>query len=288
MPLETYIEAGQQECARYARQKKVPAVSTLPRKKKAVAGRVARKASKPASTQGERAGETRQTQPSRPAMNKEHRISCFHKEIAKIPIETVAGIAAKLARQDIAPADSVRQAFEILEIAAAGNLSLQVSSSWSVGIDALEKGKAAFQAMIEAQLPEDISMKDEAGWRVRGDDGKWLPVDFDKAIAALMPRLKKGERMPRFKGWLKAIEGLPMIEAGERMAHFQRAGIPGQVFQSARVTFQTWWESHKRGLKAAAGSMARKGTQGRVKSKDDKRKGARPPIEKMREIFKDR
>lgn len=265
-------------------KKNAPAALPLPRKKKPATGRTAQSAREPASIQGERAGEDGQTNPNLPAIDEEHRITGFHKEIAMIPIETVASIAARIARQDISPADSVRQAFEILEIAAAGSLSLKTSSSWNAGIDSLEKGKAAFHAMINAQLPEDISMKDEAGGRARGDDGKWLPVDFDNALAALMPRLKKAERMPRFKTWLKSVEGLPMIEAGERMTQFQRDGIPSQVFQSARVCLAGWWETRKREIRSEAGQ---KGRQGRVKSKTDNRKRARPQFEKMADILRD-
>lgn len=256
-----------------ASPRKPPAVLPLPEKEKGKAGRITQSDRKPASTQGERAADKHTTQIT---MKQEHRITGYQQELAATPIEAVASIAATLTRQGIEPADSVRQAYELLEIAAAGQLSLKASGAWSIGIASVENGKRAFQARMEAQLPNDVSKKDTEGERLRGEDGKWLPVPFDEAMAALMPRLKKGERMPRFKNWIKSAEGLSMIEAGERMAELQREGIPGQVFQSARVTFQTWWESHKRGVKAAAGSMARKGTQGRVKSKTDKRKGERP------------
>jgi hypothetical protein len=244
-------------------------------------GRTARSTRKPAPEQGLRASGKHTTQIT---MNKEHRTSAYHQDLAKIPIEAVASIAATLAGRDHAPADAVHQAYELLEIAAAGQLSLKASGAWSVGIASVENGKAAFQARIAAQLPDDVSKKDAEGNRLRGDDGKPLSVPFVEAIAALMPRLKSVDRMPRFKTWLKSVEGLSMIEAGERMTQFQRDGIPSQVFQSARVCLAGWWENHKREIRSEAGQ---KGRHGRVKSKTDKRKSARPQWEKMADILRD-
>lgn len=80
-----------------------------------------------------------------------------------------------------------------------------------------------------------------------------------------------------------------MIEVGERIEAMKKSGIPAKFFGEACLLFPDWWKRNEiERLREAGrkGQAAKKGKQGRVKSNTDRRKGARPPKEAMKEIVK--
>jgi len=128
-----------------------------------------------------------------------------------------------------------------------------------------------------------------------------LPVPFDKGLADLIPlppstKNKPDERMSRFRKFIaqRYREARPeqeeqerMIEVGERVEAMRGAGIPAKFFSVACVLFPDWWKRSEVARLRDAGALGqavKKGKQGRVKSKTDKRKGARPPKEAMKQI----
>lgn len=78
-----------------------------------------------------------------------------------------------------------------------------------------------------------------------------------------------------------------MIEVEDRIAAMKRDGIPPHLLDQWLVRFPEWWKSKlsetrsEMGQKGQQAKAKKKGKQGRVKSKDDKRLGARPPVLKL-------
>lgn len=180
-------------------------------------------------------------------------------DLAAVPIETVASIAATLTRQDTSPGDAVRQAFELLEIAAAGRLFLKLKSSYRAGV-AYHAQINAGKTQFESSLSEDVSKRDKNGAKLRNKKGALLPVPFDEAMVSLMPRLKDVDRMPRFREWIADSEDISSLKAGGRIGNLQKKGIPPMMYQAARLTFPGWMKastSQKRSLAGKAGVTKR-------------------------------
>jgi hypothetical protein len=98
-----------------------------------------------------------------------------------------------------------------------------------------------------------------------------------------MPRLKKVERLPRLKWWvMEKTDQATNEEAAEWIAAWRKNGVPDNIYQHARRTFDAWWTERERKRLSKQGKASKKGKQGRVKSKTDKRKGARPDREKFK------
>ena len=236
------------------------------------------------------------------------------KELAAVPIQEVAKIAATLMRDGkTAPGEATTRkrvdeenplvaatadAFELLEIAYYGNLGLVDKDSYEAGLNEFVEGK-----WIDEEFLEGIASLPKWEWKY-DEHGKKLPVPFDKGIAVLIPRpgvkarLTADERMTRFKAFVADVyrdvrpeqdEQELMIEVGERVAEMRRDGIPPQLFERARIQFDDWWGRRKReqsSLAGKAGAAAKEGNPEAAKSrsKPKRKRKARPPVEELQEI----
>lgn len=185
------------------------------------------------------------------------RSSLFLKELAAVPIEAVAAIAATLSREGLAPTAATRGAYELLELATLTKSYLEIGRSFHAALD--------FQEAIGQEtkdLPANIVS--------RRENGHALPVPFDEAMATLLPNVRrKDEAMVRFRKWLQAADGLTLLEAGEQIAAMKREGIPPNLFQLARMGLKDWLARQKKAVRSQAG---RKGAEARTANKGKKKK----------------
>ena len=153
-------------------------------------------------------------------------------------------------------------------------------------------------AKSREKISESIASIPEWEWKY-GEQGQRLPVPLDKGLALVfpMPGVKTSEAIDRRMTRLEAFmidryrvakpeqdEQERLSEVRERIAEWKREGIPPKLFDQWRVNFPEWWQrdlSETRtevGEKGQQAKTEKEGKQGRVKSKDDKRLGARPPV----------
>ena len=231
-------------------------------------------------------------------MSIEHRQSTNASELAAVPIRDVALIAASLIRDGRTAVEVVRQAYEVLEIAAYGKLYLSTTGSHEEGIAAYEDAVAAWE-----ELTAELATIPKYEYELN-DDGKQLPVPFDKGLAVLIPKpgVPKAQeadaRMVRFKpflvDWLRSDreedERELVTKADATIEEMKRTGIPPGLFSKWLVAFPEYWQRKLSETRSAVGQKGqqakteeKKGKQGRVRSKDDKRLGARPPVLKLSE-----
>jgi hypothetical protein len=228
----------------------------------------------------------------------------FHEKLASIPPLSVATLAATLVRRKGHELEAIRSAYRLLDIAEHCNQSLKWDASVEAGITSYEDG-----------VNKDDSFYQEANnaphYEYEFDEnGSPKPVPFDEGLTILIPlaqnrKEKSAVRRCRFKEYVSQLylEARPeqcaqerLIEVSERVCKMQKEGIPANVFGTATVLYQEWWkrsesERHaKDGEKGQAVKKAKEAAkkakedkeaakqeqEGQVKSKNDKRKGARP------------
>jgi hypothetical protein len=222
-------------------------------------------------------------------------------EVAKLSVGTVAMIAATLSCPEMKAHECVIKAYEILEVATHGQLFL-------ANLDLLHFESDAPDSNVVGFLKANWT--DEAGGRVIRPEDKYvkydashnpLPIPFYEALKAIDPRPGKAiNRLPRFRQWLMDTANLPVIAAGEKIAAWIETGIPARVFKEAFHSFPKWrkWRTSENNKVSAAKSREAKkgkqaeqslevlqeppkrGRQGRRKSKNDGRGGAKLPGEK--------
>jgi hypothetical protein len=208
------------------------------------------------------------------------------KELAKVSIIDVAKIAAHLPPETPA-VDAVRRAYELLEWAAAGR----------EGFDEMEYFLPEAESGLYAEVKYHLDRKKEDELRSkslmrvpinpkRSFEG-FRPHPFDAVLANLMKPVKKVDRLPRFKWWLMASAPKIMTpdNAVRRIEEWRKDGVPDSVYQLALRSFDDWWEKREKERLSNQGKKPKKGKQGRVKTEDDGRVGAKPPIEEFRKII---
>ena len=186
-----------------------------------------------------------------------YRVLRCAKELAAVPIEEVAKIAAMLVRNPASEAAkgglakkdgddektatseattpkrvdeenplvvATAEAFELLEIAYYGNFGLKETDSYEAGLAKFVEGRT-----IDEKFLDGIASSPKWQWQ----DAETAP--FDKGLALLMPKPKRADREARFKAWLndRCREAKPeqddqerMIEVGENIAKMKTSGIP--------------------------------------------------------------
>lgn len=204
------------------------------------------------------------------------RKTSFAQQLRGVPVESVAAIAANLLqREAITPAEATSRAFELLELAAGGQRSLEDRSEWQSGIDAAEASKAQWIEWQELDKVPDLTSESE-------EHRSTIPLK--EVLNALMPdkrKVKETEREPRLRHWIMSARQCDFLQAADVLAEWKRGGVPRQAFQHLRLTFWKWWEDSKSETASRSGKAGaeakKKAKQGRVKSKKDKRLGARLP-----------
>jgi len=208
-------------------------------------------------------------------------------DMAIVPIGTVAMVAATLAKPDLSAEACVKKAYEILEITALGNAYL----AGKAGVDFPKAtGVCKFLHHTFHQW-DDIDPNADEPWQYIHSldaDGVPLPIPFEEAAKIIIPKAgKNSNRLPLMRQWLMAKYKLDMGDAGDKIAEWKKTGIPFDDFSTAFYSYPKWrkYKTSQERKAAAAKSRKNKGKQGRVKSKKDKRLGARPPVEEMKKMF---
>lgn len=202
-----------------------------------------------------------------------------HLELAKVSIVEVATIAAHLPPETPA-SDAVKRAYELLEWAAAAREGLDAdefmpSAEWGIYREQLH--------LEEEKKADELQAKALPSNRV---NGVIQPHPFDAVLATLMGKVKKVDRLPRFKWWMMEKTNQTTNEqAAHWVAEWRKSGVPDEIYRLAHRTFDAWWKKRERERLSKQGKAPKKGKQGRVKSKTDKRKGARPDKEKFKKAL---
>ena len=185
------------------------------------------------------------------------------------------------------------KAFALLEIAYYGKSGLTHEDSYEAGLAEFVEGKKIYEEYLEARAKI-------TKWEPEYDEqGQPLPVPFDEGLAKLIPKpgvrasQTVDKRMTLFKAFMidryqtarpEQDERERMTEVEDRIAAMKRDGIPPHLFDQWLVLFPEWWQRKVSEIRSAAGETGlqakteKKGKQGRVTSKADKRLGARPPV----------
>ena len=186
---------------------------------------------------------------------KYRKVRAAKEELAKVPIEEVAKIAAvilsdnKNLSSDQAKSridhsnplvSATAKAFELLEIAYYGKLGLTSEGSYEAGLAEFVEGKKSGEEFLEvvASLP---------GWEPEYDEqGQPLPVPFDEGLKMLIPlpgyseKRAKDDRMVRFRTWLSHFysehepdEETRLVLVGNMIAEMKQNRIPPRLFSKA-------------------------------------------------------
>jgi hypothetical protein len=127
--------------------------------------------------------------------------------------------------------------------------------------------------IVEVEVEE--SLKKVRLLKRRGGNLRVLPVGLSEALAALMPGVKTTLREKRFTDFLQGDnfwgENLSRTEAKSKMQAYKQDGIPYYDLADFAACYPRWWAIQFKTIKASN----RKGKQGRVIRRNDKRKGAR-------------
>jgi hypothetical protein len=201
--------------------------------------------------------------------------------LAQVPIEAVASIAAQLIPPWESPVERVRQAYTLLDAAAAGRHGLVHHRN-------LERGFADFvwrrdvfrelQGMLSLSKGDPLVTTNSKGERV---------ADFESVLKSFFgvgQSASKIERMERLLWFIQEtsmnpetqMKGIPWEKAEACLADWQANGIPDISYCCLKGNFARWWSFNVARTNRENASVP-KGKQGRVKRKDDKRRGARTP-----------
>ncbi len=222
-------------------------------------------------------------------------------ELAKVPIEEVAKIAAvilsdnknlssdqaKSRIDDSNPlVSATAKAFELLEIAYYGKLGLTSEDSYEAGLADFVESKKIDEEFLEAKFPKWEPERDE--------QGQPLPVPFDVGLAKLIPKpgVKASqtvdERMTRFRTWLSDFysehepdEEKRLVLVGNMIAEWKQKGIPPELFSKALFLYPRWSEAHLSEQRSAAGT---KGQEIRA-SKGSRRVNPNQPEKRKRRFL---
>lgn len=196
------------------------------------------------------------------------RPTVYASELRDVPLADVAMLASRIMQgnESLTPARATNEAYELLELAAAGQRRLAYDYSWQKGIEELEKLKAARKKHEETRIPDDLE-KDEKG-----------RPKFDDVLKLFMPdgrKVKAVERLPRFRRAVMDFYDCDNFKAGDIIAEWRVSGVPSNVYQLLCMNWNQWWEgtkSESNSKNRKKGAEAKKGKQGTVRRREkDKR-----------------
>ena len=197
--------------------------------------------------------------------------------LATTPPQTIAMLAATLFKENMSSEACIQKAREFLQLAAEKPAVDISKPDWSDFDNGAElSANLSFERQLSLIFPHnkvDIKKKKLKDW-LQSDRSSFLELPDE---------LKHG----RF-----TLQPTPMcvdfIAAGELIAEWEKVGaMPYEIFANAMQTRDEWWEVQKSIHAESAGAMGgnakavnnRKGKQGQVKSKKDKRIGSKISIE---------
>ena len=177
--------------------------------------------------------------------------------------------------------ERVRQAFTLLDAAAAGKNALLQHRDLEKGFKDFMWRRDTFEGVQEilALMNDDPLVFTNSNGERR--------ADFEGALKSFFgvgQNASRAERMERLLQYVLETEfnkstqsrGISLEEAQTCMSDWQANGIDEYSYCFLKEHFASWWEFHVRRTKRENASVP-KGKQGRVKRKNDKRRGARPP-----------
>jgi len=193
------------------------------------------------------------------------------------PPQTIAMLAATLFKENMSSEACIQKAREFLQLAAEKPADDISKPDW-------------IEFDREAELSENLS--------------------FENQLSLIFPHNNPDDKKKKLKDWLQSdrssflempdelkhgrftLQPTPMcvdfIAAGELIAEWEKVGaMPYEIFANAMQTRDEWWEVQKSIHAKSAGAKGgnakavniRKGKQGQVKSKNDKRIGSKTSIE---------
>jgi hypothetical protein len=202
-------------------------------------------------------------------------------EISRVSIVDIASIAAQLVPPWESPVERVRQAFSLLDAAAAGKKGLLQKGSVEKGFKDFvfqRDGYREYQEMLAEAKDDPLLHTNSEGEKVADFEGvmkSFFGVGQDKTRAERLERLlcfiQETSMNPETQK-----KGISWEKAEACLADWQAKGISELCYCWLRRYFANWWEYHVRRTNSANASVP-KGKQGRVKRRDDKRRGARTP-----------
>jgi hypothetical protein len=201
--------------------------------------------------------------------------------LAKVPIEAVASIAAQLIPPWESPVERVRQAFTLLDAAAAGRSSLVQHRNLEIGLTDF-----VWRRDVSREVKGILSLSKDDPLVTTNSTGERI-ADFEavlKSFFGVGQNASRVERVERLLLFLHETEfnpetlrkGISLEKAGELIDDWQANGIPDYSYCCLKGHFARWWGFHVARTNRE-NAKAPKGKQGRVKRQDDKRRGARPP-----------
>ena len=202
----------------------------------------------------------------------------------------VATIAATF--NDASPTEAIIRSYNIIDQALRAQKWVSRGGDLASCLEAYRRETELLSKQAEAKkrLPPNIAP--DLSWLRKGID---VRIDFDEVLLNLMPNDRTEGRQKKFSQWIAANTESILLNIGIKpkakidyvkaatVLHeaLKKNGVPGVLYRYARRNFQNWWEREKSMIRSAAGKVGgrgkTKGKQGRVKKKNDKRLGAKPP-----------
>ena len=201
--------------------------------------------------------------------------------VAKVPIEAVASIAAQLIPPWESPVERVRQAYTLLDAAAAGRNGLVLHRNLERGFTDFVWRRDVFreyQGILSLSKDDPLVSLNAAGEPVADFEGV-LKSFF--GVGQNASKLEKVERLLLFFHETEfnpetQTKGIPLEKAAEYIEDWQINGIPDIAYCCLKGNFARWWDFNVARTNRENAKVP-KGKQGRVKRKNHTRRGARPP-----------
>lgn len=213
------------------------------------------------------------------------RHTIHREELARIPIECVASIAASM--NPVSPHEAIKRAYELLDIAAHVQEQLKDRKNheeaiaehlWTVTNVPLQN--------LGKEMPPDIS---KIG---KHENSQMLPLkeildSFWTTGASGEAGIKKAsEKEVRIRRWLQDKFNYDVATAIDEVEKFKINGVPKDLYLNMRFHIRGWWierfrlDNGERGANGGKASSAKKQQQeksqrGSVKSNEDRRLGSK-------------
>ena len=194
----------------------------------------------------------------------------FREELSEVPIYRVAQIASSLLPHcEQSPIRATKMAFELLDLAAGGNKSLnaedpfQGQSGYEFGVHVTGQADAQNRQsikMAESQQPAISNFSDdEATFGERKET-----MDFREALKNLMPEIPRdySEKKKRFINWFSdLVLKSDYLISEAAVCFYEKNGLPVEFYDHAYLTLDRWHEqkeSMSRSLSGEKGGLAKK------------------------------
>jgi hypothetical protein len=156
-------------------------------------------------------------------------------------------VAATLSNPEMTAEESIKKAYEILELATFGQNLLARK---------LNHSSISYTGVIEAikfntEPPRDLT-EEEIAFHLKNirindllDASSSLHA-FEESLKEIIPKSGKNtDRLPLFRRWLMAKFNIIDVEAGARIGKWKEHGLPADIFATALDDYPKWrkWET---------------------------------------------